>query len=301
MRLARLFLVGHLIALAFGLMGLLYVIPNLGQFAGDSSAMRVYEFGLTYAGSLHMIFGALAMFSFGGATIGWRKTGVFFAAAFPISLGFELVGTGTGYPFGNYAYTEFLGYKVLGHVPFSIPLSWFYVGFACYLLGFLIADRFGLKRLAVWSVGLGVWFLTVWDLVLDPAMAHESLAVKFWVWFETGPYLGMPLQNFVGWSATGLIFMTVARLLWRQDLVAERGKLTDGAWFPLVVYFSNSLFAIALSASVGLWQPILLSAVLGLGPALLAWNPRRRGDARRDVRSASEGDTGQPWRPAPSR
>jgi len=298
MRLARLFLVAHLAALGFGLVGLLYVIPNLARFAGDPLAMRVYDFGMSYAGSLHMVFGALAMFAFGAATLGWRRTGIFFACAFPISLGFELVGTGTGYPFGNYAYTDYLGYKILGHVPFSIPLSWFYVGFACYLLGFLIADRFGLKRVAVWSVGLGVWFLTVWDLVLDPAMAHESLAVKFWEWFETGPYLGMPLQNFLGWSVTGLVFMALARFLWRRDPEAERHGLAARAWFPLVIYFANTLFAMGLSASVGLWLPILLSALLGLGPALLAWRGRAPGGS---IRPAGGAEAGRTWRPAPSR
>lgn len=299
MRLARLFLVGHLAALGFGLAGLLYVIPNLGQFAADPAAMRVYDFGMTYAGSLHMILGALAMFAFGVATLGWARTGIFFACAFPISLGFELIGTGTGYPFGNYAYTDFLGYKVLGHVPFSIPLSWFYVGFACYLLGFLVAERFGVKRLGVWSVGLGVWFLTVWDLVLDPAMAHASLTVKFWEWFETGPYLGMPLQNFAGWSATGLIFMALARLLWRRDPDRTGNGLAAAAWFPLVVYGANTLFAMALSASVGLWLPIVLSAVLGLGPALLAWGGRSR--PRGTARADGEREAGASWRPLPSR
>ncbi len=299
MKLARLFLVGHLAALGFGLAGLLYVIPNLGQFVADPAAMRVYDFGLTYAGSLHMVFGALAMFAFGVATLGWRRTGIFAACAVPISLGFELIGTGTGYPFGNYAYTDFLGYKVLGHVPFSIPLSWFYVGFAAYLLGFLIADRFRLRRVAVWSVGLGVWFLTVWDLVLDPAMAHESLPVKFWQWFETGPYLGMPLQNFAGWSATGLIFMALARWLWRREPDAERDGLAARAWFPLTVYAANTIFAMALSASVGLWLPILLSAVLGLGPALLAIRGRSRTPA--PPRPAGERGAGSTWRPLPSR
>ncbi len=47
----------------------------------------------------------------------------------------------------------------------------------------------------------------VWDLVLDPAMAHESLPVTFWVWNQTGPYFGMPVQNFAGWAGTALLFM----------------------------------------------------------------------------------------------
>ncbi len=291
MRLARLLLVAHLAALVFGLVGLLYVIPNLGQFAADPAAMRVYDFGMTYAGGLHMVFGALAMFAFGVHALGWRRTGIFFALSVPISLGFELVGTGTGWPFGNYAYTDYLGYKVLGHVPFSIPLSWFYVGFACFLLASVIAARFDLRPRAVWAVGLGVWFLTVWDLVLDPAMAHESLPVKFWEWYQTGPYLGMPLQNFLGWSATGLVFMALSRWAWRRDADPARDRIA--VWFPMTVYAANTIFAMALSASVDLWLPIVLAALLGLVPAALAWRTGAAGPAR----SSGEGS----WRALPTR
>jgi len=39
----------------------------------------------------------------------------------------------------------------------------------------LLAARLGFRRRALWTIAIGVWFLTVWDLVLDPAMAHESL------------------------------------------------------------------------------------------------------------------------------
>ena len=31
----------------------------------------------------------------------------------------------------------------------------------------------------VWSVVLGAYFLAVWDLVLDPAMAHPGLVLNF--------------------------------------------------------------------------------------------------------------------------
>ena len=62
----------------------------------------------------------------------------------------------------------------------------------------------------------------VWDLVLDPAMAHETLPVTFWVWNQTGPYFGMPVQNFVGWAGTALLFMGLSRWLWRIDAGAAR-------------------------------------------------------------------------------
>ncbi len=272
MRLARLLLVAHLAALGFGLAGILIALPNPQLWADQAWGLRVFDFGMTYAGSLHIVLGALAMFAFGVSALGWRRTAFFFALSVPISLGAELIGTGTGWPFGNYAYTDYLGYKVLGHVPYSIPLSWFYLGFASFLVGIAIAARFDLRPRGVWAVGLGVWFLTVWDLVLDPAMAHESMPVQFWTWHETGPYFGMPVQNFVGWSATGLLFMALSRWAWRRDADPDREPLPVG--FPLAVYAANVAFAMALSASVDLWVPIVLAALLGLAPACLAWIAR---------------------------
>jgi putative membrane protein len=291
MTLATALLVAHLSALVFGLAGLLIALPHPELWAGDPWAARVFDFGMTYAGSLHIVLGAAAMFVYGMGAIGWRPTAIFFACAAPLSLTSELIGTGTGWPFGNYAYTSFLGYKVLDHVPFSIPLSWFYLGFASYLLADAIAAGRGLRPRAMWAVGLGVWFLTVWDLVLDPAMAHADLGVRFWTWSEVGPYYGMPIKNFVGWSLTGLLFMALARWLWRRDPDPDAVRRRGASWFPFAVYAANSAFAMALSASVDLWVPIVLSALLGLAPATLAWRGR--------VAAAPAG--GRTWRPAPSR
>ena len=151
-----------------------------------------------------------------------------------------------------------------GRVPFTIPLSWFYLGLSAYLLGSLGARARGLRPVAWWGVALGGWFLTVWDLVLDPALAHESLPVRFWGWHETGPYFGMPLHNVAGWTATGLLFMAVSRLLWRSDPPLDRVPV----WLPLGMYAATIGFASALSASVGLVAPIGLAILLGLVPAL---------------------------------
>jgi putative membrane protein len=257
--------VAHLIALVFGLVGLLIMLPNPDLWVGDPRAVEVFELSMEYAGSLHIILGAAAMFAFGVRTLGWRKTAIFAVVSSALSLAFELFGTGTGWPFGNYAYTDFLGAKVLGRVPYTIPLSWFYMGLASYLLGGALAARHGRGRRTLWSLALGVWFLTVWDLVLDPAMAHESLRVRFWVWEETGPYFGMPVKNFVGWSLTGLLFMAVSRLLWRRDVYPG----TVSARFPLAVYAANMAFAMVLSGAVDLWLPVLLAVALGLLPASL--------------------------------
>jgi putative membrane protein len=273
----------HLAALVFGLVGLLIMLPHPELWASDPNAVKVFDWSMRYAGSLHIVLGAATMLAVGVVALGWRKTAIFLAVATGLSLSSELIGTGTGWPFGNYAYTSFLGHKVLGRVPFTIPLSWFYMGLASYLLGSLLAARLGVRRRTAWSLGLGVWFLTVWDLVLDPAMAHHALRVQFWVWDESGPYFGMPIRNFVGWSLTGLLFMAIGRALWRRDVEPERLPMR----FPLAVYAANVAFAMVLSAGVGLWLPILLAAALGVLPATLAVRAQPR-TPRRSLRWAED-------------
>lgn len=272
-------LAAHLLALMFGLAGLLIALPNTGLWAGDPMAMQAFNFGMSYGGATHILFGAAAVFALGWKVLGPRKTVIFLIASTLISLSSELIGTGTGWPFGNYAYTDFLGYKILDHVPYTIPLSWFYMGLTSYLLGSLIATVFRFKNHVVWSIALGVYFLTAWDLVLDPAMAAPGLAVQFWVWRADGPYFGMPLQNFVGWSLTGLIFMTVSRFIWASDPPTNANSSVTIMLFT--IYAANIVFAMALSAGAGLWGPVAIALVAGLLPACLVFRqlPTRKKQA----------------------
>jgi uncharacterized membrane protein len=272
MSLARLLLVGHLAALAFGLAGLLIALPNPQWWADDPFASRIFMFGMAYGGATHIIFGAAAVFVFSVVSLGWRRTLIFFAASTLLSLASELIGTGTGWPFGNYEYTAFLGYKILGRVPFTIPLSWFYMGLVSFILGSALAPRLRGRR-TLWSLGFSVWLLTAWDLALDPAMAAPGRQVQFWIWHETGPFFGMPLQNLIGWSVTGLLYMGVSRVLWGSDI--DPMVATASVPFAVVVYAANIVFAMALSASAELWAPIVLAAVAGLLPAAGVMSGRR--------------------------
>jgi carotene biosynthesis associated membrane protein len=270
MKLVRILFLSHLAALIFGLGGILIALPHPEWWADSTYGRDVFQFGMEYGGSLHIILGAATMLAFGGLTIGWRRTLTFFVVTVALSLSSELIGTGTGWPFGNYEYTSGLGYKVLGRVPFTIPLSWFYVGFASYLLMNRLAEHRLPKYQGLLAVLGGAYLLTVWDLVLDPAMAHESLAIQFWTWSETGPYFGMPLKNFVGWTLTAVLFMGISRLFWRRDVRAADYIAT----VPFAIYLVNMLFAMVLSAGVDLWGPVVLAVFFGIIPAALAWKSR---------------------------
>jgi uncharacterized membrane protein len=267
MRLVRALFGLHLLALIFGLAGLLIALPHPELWASSPMAVTVYTFGMQHGGATHILFGAAALLAFGSMAIGLRRTLIFFVVGTLLPLGAELLGTSTGWPFGGYAYTDFLGFKVLGRVPYSVPLSWFYMGFASYLLALLITARLGGRRPAWLPLLLGAWLLMAWDLALDPAMASSSMPIQFWAWHEHGPYFGMPLRNLAGWFGTGLLFMTVSRLLWRGDPEPARIPV----WLPHGVYLANAVWAIILSLSAGLWPAAALALALGLAPASLVW------------------------------
>ncbi|HZR42745.1 MAG TPA: hypothetical protein VFB12_21675, partial [Ktedonobacteraceae bacterium] len=86
MRSIKVLFLCHLLALAFGLGGLLIALPHPQLWSSNPSAVAVFNFGIHYAGSLHIIFGAATMFCFGWRFIGLKKTLIFFAASTLISL-----------------------------------------------------------------------------------------------------------------------------------------------------------------------------------------------------------------------
>jgi len=265
----RVSLIGHIVSMVFGLVGILLVVPNAEVILHLSEVgQTAMQWSMAGGGVVYMILGAAAVLLYASRTLGVGRAVAFLLPAVLISLTSELLGTSTGFPFGHYHYLSGLGYKIAGLVPFTIPLSWFYLGCVSYLLA-----RAGLEvdtKPSLWrhigAVGLGSLLLTSWDFVLDPAMSQTSL--PFWYWQQPGAFFGMPYQNFAGWLGTGAVFMTVAALLWRNKPIKfERSQLN----LPLVVYLSNFGFATVMSLAAGFSIPVLLGLVLGVTPAITLW------------------------------
>jgi len=265
----RVCLIGHIVSMVFGLVGILLVVPNAEVlFHLSEFGQKAMQWSMAGGGVVYMILGAAAVFLYALRTLGWGRTLGFMLPAVLISLTSELLGTSTGFPFGHYSYLSGLGYKIAGLVPFTIPLSWFYVGCSSYLLGRagLEVDKKPSLLRHVGAIGLGALLLTSWDFVLDPAMSQTSL--PFWYWQQPGPFFGMPYQNFAGWLGTGAVFMTVAAILWRkQPIKFERSQLN----VPLAVYLGNFGFATVMSLAAGFSIPVLLGLVSGVAPALYLW------------------------------
>lgn len=144
----------------------------------------------------NMLFGGLAVVA--DAIQRNRIPALFaFVAVYLVSLASELLGTGYGVPFGPYSYTSLLGPKWFNLVPLIIPLSWFTMSWACWVIA--------RQRISgVPAILLGTSLLV--DLLLDPAM---SKVTSYWIWGETGSYYGMPWSNLFGWAVTGLVLFVI--------------------------------------------------------------------------------------------
>ena len=192
-------LIGHVLAMAFGLAGIALVLPNPGfqaKLAEFEWGSTIFGWSMAGGGVVYMVLATAAVAVYAYRTLGVWHWLSFMVPAIALSLGSELLGTSTGFPFGEYRYLSGLGYKIAGLVPFTIPLSWFYVGFSAYIIALAGFKKLDLSNwlCQVGAIVCGSLCLTSWDFALDPAMSQAP--VPFWVWDRPGAFFGMPYQKF---------------------------------------------------------------------------------------------------------
>ena len=276
-KIERFCLYGHIVAMAFGLAGLLWVVPHPEMLRYVPAGETLFRWSMAGGGVGYILLGTTAVALYAYRTFGWQGLMAFASAAVGISLSSELLGTSTGFPFGHYSYLNGLGYKVASLVPFTIPLSWFYLGMSSLLLawnGLGVGDRRD-RHTGLWAIAaiaLGATLLTSWDFVLDPAMSQTEL--PFWYWHQPGAFFGMPYQNFAGWLGTGVVFMTVALLAWWR-LGISPNLSQDQLTLPLTIYLANFGFALVMSLAAGFYLPIAMGLVTGVIPAVRCWQVAR--------------------------
>ncbi len=113
----------------------------------------------------------------------------------------ELVGSQTGFPFGEYHYTTLLQPQVAG-VPILIPLAWLMMLPPAWAIAWLILPHTQSRLLYALLSGL---VFTAWDLFLDPQMVGWGL----WAWETPGVYFGIPLVNYFGWLIVSVLITLI--------------------------------------------------------------------------------------------
>ncbi len=260
-----------------------FLIPPAPPWLATPTNQKILAFGLTWGGQGTVVIGAIAGFAFCATWIGMRRTVIVATVAFLVTLGAELFGVYSGFPFGVYSYSGRLGYKVLDLVPYNIPTSWFYMLVCCLAMCARLlpaADDF--KGRLWWAFNCGL-LLTAWDVVMDPAMVKTA----HWIWqvpdlsgesafvrFIGEPiFFGMPITNWLGWLLTGTVvgfsvLLLVPPSVWRSTLPATR--------FPLYLYAVNGVLAFAICFAQDMVAAGLLGLVTMGVPLWLAWRATPR-------------------------
>lgn len=141
----------------------------------------------------------------------------------------EYIGVKTGYPFGEYSYTEKLKPLLFG-VPLSIGFAWL----ASMLASFgIISTIKRLKNSSIFtkSVLTGL-LMMIFDIALEPA----AISQRFWYWEGSS----VPLMNYLSWFAIGSIISFYGyhkKILWN-----EASPLLKHIYFAQIIFFVMSGF-----------------------------------------------------------
>jgi uncharacterized membrane protein len=211
-----------------------------------------------------VLLGATVSVAHAAVSRGWRTGLAVLGLVAAVAVLFEALGLATGFPYGEYSYSDELGPTLLG-VPFLVPLAWLMMAWPSWVLAAWLAPRSRPARVLV-----AAYVFAGWDVVLDPQMVQAG----YWRWAHPSPGLPgigtVPLTNLAGWLLAGLVLMTLLDLLARP----ARPGTSDAA--PLLVLSWMTLGgALAHAGWLGLPGSAAWAAVLAL-PVLAAVAVRLR-------------------------
>jgi bisanhydrobacterioruberin hydratase len=146
---------------------------------------------------------------------------------FVFALGFfvEFVGVRFGIIFGQYAYGDTLGPKIL-NVPIIIGLNWLLVMYC------IAALTDSLKIPTVIKIAVGSTLAVAVDWLIEPVAMHFD----FWMWKDGI----VPFQNYVAWFLTSAIMQSAYHVL----RVRAENKLA------LPFYFTQLFFFLILNIAI---------------------------------------------------
>jgi putative membrane protein len=188
---------------------------------------------------------------FAGKRFGWPRAALLTGLIVVTGLAMESLGVATGLVYGPYHYTDSLGPKFLGLVPYLIPVAWTMM----MIPALVVAERVLPAGLKGWKRGLALACatgvaMTAWDMAMDPMMVK----IGHWVWETNGGYFGVPLQNFWGWWLTTFLAISLFIVIARPKSVMP--DQLPGNW-AVWAYAVTAFNSVAADLLMGLQGPAL--------------------------------------------
>ncbi len=208
-----------------------------------------------------------------------RDVVLFYVVTLVISNLYENIGILTGFPFGDYDYTDALGPKIF-LVPVLVGAAYVGAAYASWTMALIVLRQWR-RPLSGWSVvtvpAFAAIFMVMWDLTFDPS---SSTVREWWIWKDGGAYFGVPVTNFLGWYLTVFTFMLVFAWWLRGSKAQPQVSGADalgrpGTWLAAVaVYVAMGIAQVPTESIAGgaqvidgsgqTWNVIALQQALGL-------------------------------------
>jgi putative membrane protein len=173
--------------------------------------------------ALHVLPPLLFALIHGATVYGIRAILVFTAICLVVGNIAENAGVATGFPYGRYFFTGFMGPKLL-HVPVLLGLAYIGMGYVSWIVAGLLCGRRTLLPLTAAAI------MTMWDLSLDPIW---STVLHAWIWLDGGVYFGVPLTNFLGWLLTTYVIYQSFAWYLRGAKVPLRDSRAPAAFYAV--------------------------------------------------------------------
>ncbi len=203
-----------------------------------------------YVSGINVVLFALPLFWALRRWLGWRDAIVLIAIFAVLSMAIEISAIATGFPYGHFGYSDLLGFRIFGSVPWTVAFAWTPLVFAAYAAAALVGRSLFLRLV------LTVSFLIAFDLVLDPG----AVRLGFWQYNSGGGFYGVPLSNFAGWAFSGALGFALIEIFVRirRPLLPMPVQLMASGIFIVFFWTAISFFGAMI------WPALIGAVICGL-------------------------------------
>lgn len=167
---------------------------------------------------------------------------IFFILCFCVGIVAEVIGTSSGWLFGNYSYGAILGPVIKG-VPFIIGINWFIIIYCCGVsihtlltkLTAKLSEQTGKPSKAIQTLSVVIDGATL-AVMLDWLIEPVAVQLGYWQWLGSGE---IPLYNYLCWFAISIMLLFVFQRLSfnKQNKFAVNLLLIQAMFFLLLRTF----------------------------------------------------------------
>ncbi len=207
-----------------------------------------------YASAINVALFALPSFWAVRRWLGWRDGSILIAVLGIYALAIEASAILTGFPYGHFGYSDLLGFRIFGLVPWTVAFAWTPLMLGAYAVAANLFNR------RVPRVIAATLIITLFDVVLDPGAVY----LGFWQYEGGGWFYGVPMSNFAGWLISGSFCAVLIEIMVSvfRPLLPTPMQLSISVIF--IVFFWSMIAAFG-----GLVWPAVVGLVVFIGLTVL--------------------------------